>query len=77
MASDIAETAVSSIGNFKCALSFLVAFVAKLIPRVLLPLRYLMTRLIWVMWYLVGVEIYFDRILVMVQMSGRVDVPSQ
>ena len=51
--------------------------VSKLMPRVLVPLRYLITRLTYRRWDLVAFVVYLASMLVIVAMSGRVDIESQ
>jgi hypothetical protein len=73
----MAVTWLVGIGNFTYALIFAVDVVVKRIPLDFVPWRYFITRLIASMWPLAGIIVYLAIMLVMVAMSGRVEIDNQ
>jgi hypothetical protein len=66
-------TVDGSIGNLTCDSSFSCCLLLKLIPSVLVPLRYLMTRFAALMCDCVAFTVYWASRFVIVAISGRVD----
>jgi hypothetical protein len=77
LASHMEVTVVGSIGNFTNDSNCAWRWVVKQIPFALVPLRYLMTCLTCVRWPGDRLAVYFASRLVMVAISGRVEIVNQ
>ena len=66
-----------AIGNLTKAEREVLGAEEKEMPLDFVPLRYCMMRLTWFRWLLLGHAIYFAHMLVIVEISGRVDRESQ
>ena len=77
LASVMAVIRCESIGNLTWELSVALSWLEKVIPKVRVPFKYLMTCLAARMWPLVALVVYLARKLVTGAISGRVEMASQ